>query len=94
MHNSGVSQLLSVPLLRSKVDNFQGATEKELLKLEKNIEKLESSLNFFVTTTVTLTLGIFTAVLAPFFISFIQRRAAQRPQDESGTPNKRVQPTQ
>lgn len=69
-----VTKLLSVPLLKSDLSNFKKNAEKELIKLEKKIEKLDARLSFFVTTTITLTLGIFTAVIAPLFISYLQRR--------------------
>lgn len=71
-------KLLSVPLLTHKFDSFRDVTEKEILSLEKNVEKLESRIDFFVTTTLTLILGTLTAVLAPLFISFLRRRAANR----------------
>ncbi len=73
-----VMKLLSVPILTHKFDSFRVVTEKQILSLEKNIEKLESRINFFMTTTVTLILGIVTAVLTPLFISFLRRRAAHR----------------
>lgn len=67
-------KILSVPLIRNDFKNYKSMTEKELLRLEKNIEKLEGRLNFFVTTTVTLSLGIFAAVAAPLVSSFSKRR--------------------
>jgi len=82
-----VTSLLSVPLLRSKFDSFQEITQKETLKLEKNIEKLESRINFFVTTTVTLIIGIITAVLVPLLSSFLQRRAVHRPSAGNASNN-------
>ncbi|WP_318434041.1 hypothetical protein [Photobacterium leiognathi] len=67
-------QLLSVPMIRNDFKNYKSITEKEILRLEKGIEKLESRLNFFVTTTVTLSLGIFAAVAAPIMNSYSKRR--------------------
>ncbi|HIF9482623.1 TPA: hypothetical protein ACX6SV_003012 [Photobacterium damselae] len=68
-----VEKVLSVPLIRNDFKNYKVATEKELLRLEKSVEKLEGRLNFFVTTTVTLSMGIFAAVAAPFIGSFSSR---------------------
>ncbi|ENM5875816.1 hypothetical protein NTE03_003766 [Vibrio mimicus] len=67
-------QLLSVPLIRNDFKNYKQITDREFLRLEKGIEKLESRLNFFVTTTVTLSLGIFAAVAAPIVSSYSKRR--------------------
>ena len=77
-------KVLSVPLIRNDLKNYKLVSEKELLRLEKNLEKLDSRLSFFVTTTITLTLGIFTAVIAPLLISFAKRRR-ERIANESNT---------
>lgn len=67
-------KVLSVPLIKNDFRNYKTNTEKELFRLEKTVEKLDSRLSFFVTTTITLTLGIFTTIIAPLFLTFIQRR--------------------
>ncbi len=68
------AQVLSVPLIRNDLKNYKLVSEKEMLRLEKNIEKLESRLNFFVTTTITLAITIFTAIVAPLLVSYTQRK--------------------
>jgi hypothetical protein len=90
-----ITKVLSVPLLRANFDSFKSNVEKDLLRVEKGLEALESRLNFFVTTTITLSLGIFAAVLAPRFISFIQRRTQGQVEtlSEEAAPNKQMQPT-
>jgi hypothetical protein len=72
-----VSKILSVPLIRNDFKNFKSITEKELLKIEKSIEKLDSRISFFATTTITLALAIFTAIIAPLVMSFFQRRVSR-----------------
>jgi len=72
--NGSPEKVLSVPLLRNDLSNYKLISDKELLRLEKSIEKIDSRLSFFVTTTITLILGIFTAVIAPLIITFVQRR--------------------
>ncbi|WP_122033199.1 hypothetical protein [Aliivibrio sp. EL58] len=67
-------KVLSVPLIRNDLKNYKLVSEKEMLRLEKSIEKLESRLNFFVTTTITLAITIFTAIVAPLLISYMQRK--------------------
>lgn len=72
--DGSVEQVLSVPLIRNDFKNYKMTAEKEFLRLEKSVEKLEGRLNFFVTTTVTLSMGILAAVAAPFIGSFSRRR--------------------
>lgn len=69
-----VTKLLSVPLLRSQLDNYRALTETERFRLERDIKRLDSRLDFFVTATITLAAAFLTAVIGPFMISFIQRR--------------------
>lgn len=72
--NGNPEKILSVPLLRNDLSNYKLVSDKELLRLERSIEKIDSRLSFFVTTTITLILGIFTAVIAPLIITFVQRK--------------------
>ena len=67
-------KVLSVPLIKNDLKNYKLASDKELLRLEKSIEKLDSRLSFFETTTITLTLGFFATMIAPVLISSFQRR--------------------
>lgn len=76
--NGSPEKVLSVPLLRNDLKNYKLISDKELLRLEKSIEKIDSRLSFFVTTTITLTLGIFTAAIAPLIISFVQRKSDRK----------------
>lgn len=63
-------KVLSVPLIKNDLNNFKMVSEKEILRLEKNIERLDGRLSFFVTTTVTLLIGILAAIAGPIFSAF------------------------
>ena len=79
-----VEQLLSVALLGSEVKNLKETKAEDVLRLEKLIEALDERLNFFVTITITLSLGIFAAIVAPLVLPFFQRRRG--PQSTSREP--------
>ena len=72
-----------MPLLRTRFDSFRTATESDTLRLEKSIDRLDGRIDIFATATITLVVGIFTAVLAPLFVSFWQRRAGQQPDSDA-----------
>ncbi|EMQ4276730.1 MULTISPECIES: GIY-YIG nuclease family protein [unclassified Vibrio] len=76
--DGSVENLLSVPLLKNDLKNYKLISDKELLRLEKSIDKLDSRLTFFVGTTITLTLAIFTAIVAPLFVSRYQRKQGSK----------------
>ena len=67
-------KVLSVPLIKNDLKNYKLVSNKELLRLEKSIEKLDSRLSFFETSTITLTLGLFFTMIAPVLISSFQKR--------------------
>ncbi|KPL98550.1 GIY-YIG nuclease family protein [Vibrio splendidus] len=76
--DGSIESMLSVPLLKNDLKNYKLVSDKELLRLEKSIDKLDSRLNFFVGTTITLTLAIFTAIIAPLLISQYQDKHSSK----------------
>ncbi len=67
-------KMLSIPLLKNDLSNLKANYERDLSRLRGEIDRTNSQLGFFATTTISLLIAIFTALIAPMLLDLFSRK--------------------